>query len=65
MSDFDGEWYTADAMSVELMALSFEGVMQQDPQIVRESVVSGSAAQSDIDNAENPFINWDVGRLKE
>ena len=65
LSDFDGEWYTADAMSVELMALSFEGVMQQDPQIVRESVVSGSAAQSDIDNAENPFISWDVGRLKE
>lgn len=65
LSDFDGEWYTADAMSVELMALSFEGVMQQDPQIVRESVVSGSAAQSDIDNAENPFISFKTLKDKE
>ena len=65
LADFNGEWYTADAMSVELMALSFEGVMQKDPQIVRAAVVSGSAAKSDIENAENPFISWEPARLKK
>ena len=65
LTDFGGEWYTSDAMSVELMALSFEGVMQKDPQIVRNAVVAGSAAQSDIDNTENPFISWTPERLKQ
>lgn len=65
LMDFGGEWYTADAMSVELMALSFEGVMQKDPQIVRDAVVSGSAAQSDIENSEYPFIRWTPQRLKK
>ena len=65
LAAFDGEWYTADAMSVELMALSFEGVMQKDPEIVRAAVVSGSASQSEIDNAENPFISWDIERLEQ
>ncbi len=63
--DFGGEWYTSDAMSVELMALSYEGVFQRDPQIVRAAVVSGSAAKSDIENSENPFISWTCERLKK
>ena len=63
--DFDGEWYTADAMSIELMSLSYEGVFQKDPQIVRDAVVSGGAAKADIDNRENPFVCWTPDRLKK
>ena len=64
LADFGGEWYTADAMSVDLMALSYEGAVQKDPAIVYKAVVAGSAEKSDIDNAENPFIAWDQNRLK-
>ncbi len=64
LSDFGGEWYTSDAMSVDLMALSYEAVMQKDPSIVYQAVVSGSAEKSDIDNSENPFIAWDQQKLK-
>ncbi len=64
LSEFGGEWYTSDVMSVELMALSYEAVTQKDSAIVHQAVVSGSAANSDIDNAENPFIAWAPERLK-
>ena len=64
LSDFGGEWYTSDAMSIDLMALSYEAVFQKDPAIVHQAVVAGSAANSDINNAENPFIAWDPERLR-
>ena len=64
LSDLGGEWYTSDAMSVDLMALSYEAVMQKDPSIVYQAVVSGSAEESDIDNSENPFIAWDQQKLR-
>lgn len=64
LEDFSGEWYTSDVMGIELMALSYEAVMQKDPQIVRQAVASGSAAASDIDNSENPFVAWEYDRLK-
>jgi len=65
LADFGGEWYTGDAMGVELMALSYEGVFQRDPQIVRDATVSGGAAKADIDNRENPFICWAPERLQK
>ena len=64
LSDFGGEWYTSDAMSIDLMALSYEAAIQKDPEIVRRAVVAGSASRSDIDNSENPFVAWDPDRLK-
>ncbi len=64
LAHFGGVWYTSDVMSVDLMALSFEGVTQLDPDIVRRAVVAGSAENSDIDNTENPFIAWSPDKLK-
>ena len=35
--DFGGEWYTSEVMGIGLMALSYEGAYQRDPQIVRDA----------------------------
>ena len=64
LSDFGGEWYTSDAMSIELMALSYEAAIQKDPAIVRQAVSAGSASILNLDNSEFPFVAWDTDRLK-
>jgi len=64
LEHFGGEWYTADAMSVDLMALSYEAVFQKDPAIVYQAATAGSAIVSDINNSEKPFIAWDQDKRK-
>ena len=35
--DFGREWYTSEVMGIGLMALSYEGAYQREPQIVRDA----------------------------